>query len=280
MICFPNAKINLGLRVLGKRSDGYHEISTLMLPVSWHDALEILPAEKTSLRVFGKDIASGEENLCLLALRLLEKRFNRKFPVQINLLKKIPSGAGLGGGSSDGAATLKLINQLFSLGITNKDLKIISAELGSDCPVFIESKPMIATGRGEVLSEINCDFSGIKIVIVSPSIHSASADAYNDLKAPSIEIVDPVGWKQFLLQPKQDWLKYFRNDFETTIFKKFPLIEKLKNEILASGAFFASLSGSGSSVYGLYVNKIPDENQTFFRWCASMQFEVRICSVL
>jgi len=255
VIIFPNAKINLGLRVLRKRDDGYHELETVFYPVPLQDALEIIPlapAERTSSFPFS---LSGAEvkgrltsNLCVRAYKMLKKDFPRLPKIKMHLHKVVPSGAGLGGGSADAAFTLALLNKMFSLNISLEKLIMYAAELGSDCPFFMINKPCYATGRGEVLEEIRLDLSGYNLVIVNPGIHIDTGLAFLNFipSLPGKKI------KEIINRPVEHWKDELQNDFEKGIFHTHPEIGEIKNLLYRAGALYASMSGSGSTVYGIF----------------------------
>lgn len=255
MIVFPPAKINLGLHIVGKRKDGYHEIETCLVPVPLFDALEIIISKKSTFQSSGIDIpGQDKDNLVLKAYSLLKKDFNDLPPVSIHLHKAIPIGAGLGGGSSDAAFALKIMSTLFDLYLEDWFLEDYAAKLGSDCPFFIEALPKIARGRGEIMEPITLDLSGKWLILVNPKIHIGTKEAYegvtpkkpiNDLKAI---LSNPTLWKEQLV-----------NDFEDTIFKKHPQIKSLQQVLYGQGAFYAAMSGSGSTVFGLFDQE-PDIN--------------------
>ncbi|MCX8019344.1 MAG: 4-(cytidine 5'-diphospho)-2-C-methyl-D-erythritol kinase [Chitinophagaceae bacterium] len=254
MISFPNAKINLGLQILNKRQDGYHDLATVFQPVSFCDALEILPAEdkaaETTIEVSGlKWEGDTTNNLCLKAYRLLKKEFPWLPPVKMFLHKTIPMGAGLGGGSSNGAFTLKMLNELFNLRLDRQQLITYALSLGSDCPFFIVNKPCMAYGRGELLEEITLNLSGYRVVIVYPGIFVSTADAFSGItpRPPQKAL------KEIISRPVETWKDDLKNDFESTIFRAFPELENIKNELYRQGAVYASLSGSGSTVFGLFL---------------------------
>ena len=255
MIVFPKAKINLGLRITGKRSDGYHSIETLFYPVGLSDALEFVVSTgysvKDVLTVSGINTGSNpEDNLVIKAVKILRK--NHDFPVlKIHLHKAIPVGAGLGGGSSDAAFILNAINKCFVLNIDNKKLKAIALKLGSDCPFFIERSPSFATGRGEVLKPVKRILSGYYILILNPRIEIKTGDAYQNCNP------GPVGQSLLRLidKPINEWKSLIKNDFENYVIKKHPLIGEIKEELYKSGALFSLMSGSGSSVYGIFSEK-------------------------
>jgi 4-diphosphocytidyl-2-C-methyl-D-erythritol kinase len=260
MIAFPNCKINLGLFVTEKRPDGYHNIESLMFPVPFYDILEILPSEQNSA---GLDLTGlilpGEQatNICLKAYRLLLDEF--RIPgVQIHLHKVVPPGAGLGGGSSDGAFTLKILNKLFSLGLSEDDLEQFALRLGSDCPFFIKNIPALASGRGDILQTIPDLLNDYFLGIVMPGIHVRTSDAY--------AIVAPIqrekSLKELYFKPISEWSQWLVNDFEIPVVSRFPEIEAVKNRLKDSGALYASMSGSGSAVFGIFKHP-PDLRKSF-----------------
>ncbi len=253
MISFPNCKINIGLNILGKRQDGYHDLQTIFYPVAVKDALEVIEANNptndvifssTGIPVPGKD----ENNLCIKAYHLLKKDFPQISPVQVHLHKAVPMGAGLGGGSADAAFMLQLLNNKFELNLSTDQLISYALQLGSDCPFFIINKPCYATGRGEGLEEISLDLSPYKILLVHPGIHVSTADAFSVI---SIRQNSP-DLKQLIQQPPGEWKGLIMNDFEKTVFDKFPEIGGIKDKLYQLGALYASMSGSGSCVYGIF----------------------------
>ena len=252
MIVFPNCKINLGLHILRKREDGYHDLQTVFYPVPLTDALEIIPAPSGSdveFSLSGTPInAAAADNICVKAYELLKKDFPDLPAIKLHLHKLIPSGAGLGGGSADGAFTLQLLVRQFALPVTEQQLLEYAAKLGSDCAFFIKNKPCFASGRGEILEEITLDLSGYKMVIIHPGIHVPTGWAFGQLKPQE----DRPSLKQIIAQPIETWRNDLTNDFEDAIFKKYPEIAAVKEQLYAAGAIYASMSGSGSSVYGLF----------------------------
>jgi 4-diphosphocytidyl-2-C-methyl-D-erythritol kinase len=250
MVTFPNCKINLGLNIVNKRSDGYHNIETVFLPVQLKDALEVIEKEKFEFSTSGSMIeGEAENNLCIKAFLLLKKDLPHLPPVQMHLHKVIPIGAGLGGGSADGTFTLKLLNTKFELNLSEKQLINYSLQLGSDCPFFMVNKPCFATGRGEGLEQIEADLSEFKVLIVHPPIHISTAWAFSTIKP-----LRPVkSIKQIIQQPISTWKDELINDFEIPVFTKYPEIKKIKDELYNAGAVYASMSGSGSAVYGIFT---------------------------
>lgn len=257
MVAFPCCKINLGLHVIRKRPDGYHNIETCFYPIPWHDILEIIPSPNTNLFLTGNEVP-GEisSNIVFKAYQLLKKDFELS-EVEIHLHKTIPTGAGLGGGSSDGAMALKILDELFSLNLPLEKLKEYALQLGSDCPFFLEATPMIATGRGEVMNPSSANLSGITIMIVKPDVHVSTAEAYSGITPKKPE--QPL--EEILQRPLADWAMILKNNFEESVFRKYPLIGEIKNLLYARGAVYASMSGSGSAVYGLFEKKPELENE-------------------
>lgn len=253
MVSFPPCKINLGLRIKGKRPDGYHNIETCFYPVPWHDVLEIVPAKDFSFSITGHPVpGAAADNLCVRAYELLKKNHRLK-PVSIHLLKIIPIGAGLGGGSSDGAHALRCLNELFDLGLEKAELSGFASQLGSDCSFFIEGKPMIGTGRGEVLSPVAVSLKGKYLVIIKPDVHISTAEAYRMVSAG----VQTTDLREILENhAPAEWRKLLTNDFEPVLFKKFPIIEAVYQKLYALGATYAAMSGSGSAVFGLFDNEV------------------------
>jgi 4-diphosphocytidyl-2-C-methyl-D-erythritol kinase len=258
MIVFPPAKINLGLNIIRKRTDGYHDLETAFYPVPVRDALEIIvdPAiSESSSPLFTSSGLSvdgpQEDNICLRAYRLLKNDFPQLPPVRIHLHKVIPMGAGLGGGSSDGAATLALLNRLAGLNIAPGQLLVYALALGSDCPFFLEAKPCFATGRGEIMQPLPLDLTGYQLVLVNPGIHVSTAAAFRGIRPE----VPGKSVSQILQQPIETWKAALKNDFELGIFQLHPEIGALKETLYNAGSIYASMSGSGSSVYGIFPGK-------------------------
>jgi 4-diphosphocytidyl-2-C-methyl-D-erythritol kinase len=256
MINFPGCKINLGLHVINKRKDGFHNIETVFYPVKWQDALEILDnkrAKKNKISFHGYGLSiegKPESNLCVKAYRLLAEDVDLP-PVSIHLFKHIPMGAGLGGGSADAAFTIKLLNEKFGLKLSIKQMQHYAAELGSDCAVFITNKPAFAYGRGDKFKPLQLDLGGWHIALVHPGIHVSTADAYAAVKKRG-KTVENKSLQQIIQQPVTKWKKMLENDFELSVFKKYPTIEKLKEQMYDAGATYAAMSGSGSAVFGLF----------------------------
>jgi len=255
MVVFPKAKINIGLQITGKRTDGYHDIETLFYPIDLCDALECVVSsdrnKKDHLTVTGiKTESNIEDNIISKAIRVLRKRYEFP-PLKIHLHKAIPVGAGLGGGSSDAAALLKLINRCFRLTIENSDLKAVALELGSDCPFFIDNIPSFGSGRGEILQPVNLVLAGYYFLLLNPGISINTREAYENCTpaSPSSTLLELAD------RPVADWKDLIINDFENFVFKTHPLIGEIKDNLYRSGAVFSSMSGSGSSVYGLFSKR-------------------------
>jgi 4-diphosphocytidyl-2-C-methyl-D-erythritol kinase len=249
MIVFPNAKINLGLNVIEKRTDGFHNIESCLVPVPWYDALEVVEARQLQFKSTGIKIP-GEGNICLLAYTLLKNDYSLP-PINIHLHKNIPIGAGLGGGSSDGAFMLKLLNDKFSLGLETNQLKQYAGKLGSDCSFFIENKPRFVEGAGDILSGIKLDLSGLYLVIIYPNVHISTQSAYQGL----VPDKSTTNLKDTLEKESvSQWKQYITNDFEINAGVK---VLELKEMLYSQGAQFASMTGSGSAVYGLFTKR-PD----------------------
>jgi len=248
MLAFPNAKINLGLRILNKRSDGYHTIDSCLYPIPWHDVLEIIESDKFEFYQSGITIeGEKEDNLCVKAYQIIKDEYD--IPnVEIHLHKNIPSGAGLGGGSSDASFTLKLLNSIFNLRLSISTLKDYAAKLGSDCPFFIENIPAKATATGTELSAFPIDLSNYWIGVIKPDVHISTKEAYQNVEFtnndPSLE--------RLLNEPVSNWKSSLINSFEGSIFKTHPELSELKHKMYKDGALYASMSGSGSAIYGIF----------------------------
>jgi 4-diphosphocytidyl-2-C-methyl-D-erythritol kinase len=253
VVSFPNCKINLGLNILQKRTDGFHDIETIFYPIAFQDAVEIISDPSSShdvqINVSGVEIkTTTAENICYKAYQLLKKDFPEIPAIKIHLHKTIPAGSGLGGGSADGAFTLLLLNKKFNLGLDEAELLKYALQLGSDCPFFIKNKPAFATGRGEVLKEIELDLSGWKMIIINPGIHINTAWAFSK--------ITPSKGRRSLMEivqkPMSAWKEELKNDFEDAVFTQYPELKILKDHLYETGAAYASMSGSGSTIYALF----------------------------
>jgi 4-diphosphocytidyl-2-C-methyl-D-erythritol kinase len=259
MIAFPNAKINLGLHITEKRPDGFHNLETVFLPVGWSDVLEFVVADELELTTTGIQISGSiESNLVIKAYRLLQKDFGLP-ALKIHLHKSIPSGAGLGGGSSDGAFMLRLLNKTFNLKLSEDKLLDYSAVLGSDCPFFIVNKPVYATGRGELMNIIDLTLNGRFVLLVKPPIEVSTAKAFQFVvpKKSSVSLVE------LLKLPIAEWKDQMINQFEQSVFQHYPEIGTLKQKFYELGAEYASMSGSGSCVFGLFSELPPHWESQF-----------------
>jgi 4-diphosphocytidyl-2-C-methyl-D-erythritol kinase len=268
MIVFPNSKINIGLRITGKRSDGYHNIETIFYPVGLCDALEfVVPDQqitKDIINVTGID-TGGEPDDNIVIKALLKLRVKNSFPfLKIHLHKAIPVGAGLGGGSSDAACLLKIVNRYYGLDIDDRNIKAMALELGSDCPFFIDCIPSLASGRGEIFTPVKDVLSGYYLVIINPGVGINTREAYQNCRTsiPSSSLL------QLIELPVTEWKKLIINDFEDYAIKKYPVIGDLKEELYKCDALFSLMSGSGSSVYGIFSDKpdLPEKLRDFVIW--------------
>ena len=249
MIVYPNAKINIGLNVLEKQADGYHKLSSAFFPVNdLYDILEILPAKHSSFSSSGIAIP-GNSNICVKAFELLKADFEIE-NVIMHLHKQIPIGAGLGGGSADGAFALKALNEIFKLELSIIELEDYALQLGADCPFFIENSPKYITGIGEKMRNINLDLSSYKLKFIYPELHISTAEAYGGIipSQPKTNLLDLIN------QPIENWKKSVKNDFEVAAFAKYPELAKMKEQLYADGAIYASMTGSGSVIYGVFVS--------------------------
>lgn len=266
MIAFPNAKINLGLNIINKRSDGYHNIETVFYPIPLHDVLEVVyaPVGTSDYTWHNSGLAidaPAHENIVIKALNLVKKS-HQLSPIAIQLHKVIPFGAGLGGGSADAAAMIQLLDQFFELGMTLEEQKRLAAQLGADCSFFIENKPSFATGIGDQLTPVSLSLTGYYLVLVKPNIHVSTPEAYSGVtpRTPT------VGIFEIIKRPVAEWREQLTNDFETSVFKKHPKIATIKQQLYNYGAIYASMSGSGSSVFGLFEEPIEIDLDNCFVW--------------
>jgi 4-diphosphocytidyl-2-C-methyl-D-erythritol kinase len=265
MILFPNAKINIGLNIIGRRPDGYHDLETVFYPVKINDVLEVIEAPKLSFESSGLDIPGNlDDNLCIKGYHLLKKDFDLP-PVKIHLHKNIPIGAGLGGGSSDAAFFIRLMNEKFGLGLSSEKMMDYAKLLGADCAFFIDNKPVFAFEKGDEFEPIKLDLSAYKIVLVMPDAHVSTAEAYRGVKpAPVRESL-----YELIKTPIANWKRHIKNDFEGHIFRDHPVIRGVKAELYEHGALYASMSGSGASVFGIFettpnLQDMEENNQVFY----------------
>ena len=247
MIVYPNAKINIGLNVLEKRADGYHELSSVFYPVkAFCDILEIIPSSEFSFSSSGIEIP-GEGNICVKAFEMLKQDFGIS-NVNIQLHKQIPIGAGLGGGSADGAFMLKAMNTLFDLKLSIAQLEKYALQLGADCPFFIENTSKYVQGIGENMSSVDLDLSAYELKLIFSELHISTAEAYGGItpKTPETNLLDLIN------QPIENWKEKVKNDFEVAAFTKHPQLQKMRNQLYTDGAIYASMTGSGSVLYAVF----------------------------
>ncbi len=252
MICFPNAKINIGLRITEKRADGFHNIESCFYPIPWNDILEIVPSKNLSFDAAGITIPGAlEDNLCVKAFKLIQQDYQLP-PVSIFLQKIIPIGAGMGGGSSDAAFTLKLVNDLFELKITSKQLESYARKLGSDCAFFIKNEPVIALEKGDIFKPSTLKLKGKTLVAVYPNLHISTAQAYEGITPKN----SSTNLNEQLNQPITSWNENVVNDFEAPLFVHYPILKKIKGTLQKNGAEYVSMTGSGSTIYGIFNEDI------------------------
>lgn len=263
MITYPNAKINLGLNIVEKRPDGYHNLETVFYPINLQDALEVTKLEgeeEYNLKVSGVTIeGEPDNNLVVKAYKLLKKDFPDMGPINIHMYKHIPTGAGLGGGSADAAFMLKLLNEKFKLNLSNEKLEEYAATLGADCAFFIQNKPVFATGIGNIFEEIKLSLKGYYIVLVKPDIFVSTKDAFANISP----IKPSQSLKEIIHMPIETWRATMKNDFEESVFRKFPEIAAIKDKLYDMGAVYASMSGSGSSVFGIFRERVEHVDEIF-----------------
>jgi 4-diphosphocytidyl-2-C-methyl-D-erythritol kinase len=253
MITFPNAKLNIGLNVVRKRPDGFHDLESCFYPVGWCDALEILPGEELSFTLSGIPVPGDPAtNLCLKAYHLL-RQDHLLPPVRMQLHKVIPIGAGLGGGSADCAFALKMLNTLFSLQLSDDELENYARPLGSDCAFFVRNKPVFAREKGDVFEPLAVDLRGYTCAVVYPGIHITTGEAYRNVR-PAEPAVD---LKESLQQDIRTWKYTVKNDFEAALFPRYPVLREIKEAFYDAGAIYASMTGSGSAVYGIFEQQVP-----------------------
>ena len=251
MISFPNAKINLGLYITEKRPDNFHNLESVFYPVDWQDALEIMPSDKFEFHSSGITIyGSLEDNLCVKVYNHVKKIYDLP-PVKIHLHKNIPVGAGLGGGSSDAAFTLKTLNNIFKLNLSETKMEDIVRIFGSDCAFFIKNKPVYAFEKGDRFENIDLALKDKIILLIHPSIHISTKEDYERIipKRSNISVKDLIN------KDISDWKEQLHNDFEISIFKTYPIIKELKEQLYQMGALYASMSGSGSAVFGIFESE-------------------------
>lgn len=251
MITFPNAKVNLGLDIVNRRPDGYHDLETVFVHVPLHDALEIVPARHgaaASLECHGRAIdCPMEKNLVYRAWTLMRDEHGVP-PVEMHLMKHIPDGAGLGGGSADATAALVMLNEMFDVGLDKSALAAMAVRLGADCPFFVYNRPMLATGIGDVLTPIDIDLAAMTLLLVVPPVYVSTREAYAGVTParPAVPLARRIA------APLARWQTSVKNDFEPTVMAAHPLLAAVKDALLDAGAAYAAMSGSGCSLFGLF----------------------------
>jgi 4-diphosphocytidyl-2-C-methyl-D-erythritol kinase len=249
MLTFPNAKINLGLNITSKRGDGFHDIDSCFYPIPLKDALEIFPSEILKFSSTGIPIpGNSDDNLVLKAYHLIKADYDIP-AIEIILHKNIPMGAGMGGGSADGAFMLSMLNDYFKLKLSNEKLEDYALKLGSDCPFFIENTPKLVGGRGEVFESTSVDLSGYYLALIYPDIHISTAEAYRGVKPQESKILVKEALENY---PIDEWKGILKNDFEEGIFEKYPKLQEIKSRFYTAGAIYASMTGSGSTIFGIF----------------------------
>src|SRR5450432_1307821 len=268
MIGFPHAKLNLGLSIVSKRPDGFHNLETIFYPLPLHDVIEMVSSAEDRFISTGLKVPDNEaDNLVLRAYNLIKKKYPQISALEIHLHKAIPIGAGMGGGSSDAAKMIQLIDRFFGLDIPSGQLLAFALELGSDCPFFMQSAAAFASGRGEILEKVALNLTAYSFLLVHPETHINSAWAFSKIKATSPK----YDLRECIQEPIQNWVKTLHNDFEQPVFDAYPQLQKIKNQLYDSGALYASMTGSGSTLYGIFnksaFRKIEVENasQSFIR---------------
>ena len=263
MITYPNAKINLGLNIVEKRPDGYHNLETIFYPINLQDALEVTQLDgegEYALTLSGTPIEGDpDQNLVIKTYRLLKKDFPDMPAIDIHMYKHIPTGAGLGGGSADAAFMIKLLNEKFKLGLSIEKMEEYAATLGADCAFFIRNKPVFASGIGNIFEPIQLSLKGYYLVLVKPDIFVSTKDAFS--------LIQPMKPSQSLREivrmPVETWRATMKNDFENSVFQKYPEIAAIKDKLYDMGAIYASMSGSGSSVYGIFREQVEFVDEIF-----------------
>ncbi|RYY34952.1 MAG: 4-(cytidine 5'-diphospho)-2-C-methyl-D-erythritol kinase [Sphingobacteriaceae bacterium] len=265
MLNFPNAKINIGLNITERRADGYHNLETVFYPVNIKDALEAITAPQLNFQSSGISIPGRvEDNLCVKGYHLLRQDYDIS-PVSIHLHKHIPIGAGLGGGSADAAFFIKLLSDMFGLNLSIDQMENYARQLGADCAFFIQNKPVFAYGKGDEFKPVSLDLSAYKIVLVMPPAHVSTGEAYRGVKPKPVN----QSLQELVALPVTEWKHHIKNDFEESVFKNHPAIRGVKAALYNAGALYASMSGSGASVFGIF-EELPDlshlerENEVFY----------------
>lgn len=276
MIYYPNAKINIGLNVVNRRADGYHNLETVFYPINLQDAIELqmldsdIPECGYKLKVQGTVLdGAPDDNLVIKAYKLLKHDFDLP-PMSFNVFKHIPTGAGLGGGSADAAFTIKAINDRCKLNLTIEQMEQYAAQLGADCAFFIKNKAVFATGIGNEFHDFTLSLKGKTLLLVKPDIFVSTADAYRDVvpKEPETHLT------QLLAQPLETWKNTVFNDFEKSVFARYPGIAAIKDKLYDMGAVYSAMSGSGSAVFGIFNNEVEFVDEAFAgHFCRQRQLD-------
>lgn len=263
MLYYSNAKINLGLNIIEKREDGFHNIETVFYPINVKDALEFIPSNSLSLDSSGIEIdCSLDDNLIIKAYRLLQKDFNLP-SIKFYIHKLIPFGAGLGGGSANAAYTLLELNNFFKLNLSESKLLEYAKQLGSDCAFFIKNKPIYAEQKGDVFTDVSIDLSGYRILLIHPGFGISTPEAYANITSSK----PPKSVKQIVSQSIETWKEELTNDFEKPIFNKYPILAEIKERLYKNGAIYAAMSGSGSSMFGIFKEQPKtDDYKKYWIW--------------
>lgn len=255
MLVFSNSKINLGLWILNKRSDGYHNIETIFYPILWQDIIEVIPnsQQHNQIEIFNYGLQLNiqlQENIIFKAYQLLLKKFHSLPSIKVYLYKQVPFGAGLGAGSANAAYFIKICNEIFELQLSKEELFLIASQLGADCAFFIENRVCLAKEKGDVLFPISLDLSSYYILIIYPNINISTKEAYQNCipKERDLSLIDVIN------KPIYEWRYYLENDFEKNIYDEYPLIKKIKEKLYQKNAIYSSMSGSGSAVFGIFEN--------------------------
>ncbi len=267
MLVFPNCKINIGLNIVERLPNGFHLLESVLYPINWCDALEILPQNEdldpttpfftSSGLVIDPKNHQNHQNICIEAYQLLKKDFDLP-KIMMHLHKNIPIGAGLGGGSSDGAFALKTLNNLFNLDLSPTLLEQYASRLGSDCPFFIQNQAAYLYGTGKELTPIDLDLSPYNILLVNPNIAISTAEAYGLVRAKG---KNEVSLSQIVLEKSiKDWKNEVINDFETFLFPKYPVLNDIKQKMYDLGSIYAAMSGSGSTLFGIFDKKVDTKH--------------------
>src|SRR5215831_14803492 len=263
MITFPNCKINIGLNIIQKRDDGYHDLESVFYPLNICDALEIINTKETSTVQFsstGLDInGTGQNNLCVKAYKLLKKDFPELPAIKMYLNKTVPVGAGLGGGSSDAAFTLMLLDKKFRLNLSQEQLRNYALQLGSDCPFFVINKPCFVQGKGEVLEEIDLALSDYSFLLVNPGIHIGTKWAFSKIQPR----IPDHSVREIVQRPIETWKEELINDFEAPMMQYYPQLKSIKQNLYESGALYAGMSGSGSTFFGIFSSSKKIDTSIF-----------------